>query len=77
MLGRLEMDVDECIAAYTGLMKTIFKTKRSRFPASWTGNIKSRFDGTNLENAIKEAITSHRAKETDLFNDGVERSCRV
>ncbi|OCL06097.1 hypothetical protein AOQ84DRAFT_411881 [Glonium stellatum] len=27
MLGRLEMDVDECIAAYTGLMKTVFEKR--------------------------------------------------
>jgi hypothetical protein len=53
MLGRLEMDVDECIAAYTGLMKTVFETKSSWFPASWTGNIKSRFDAAKLEGAIK------------------------
>ena len=77
MLGRLEMDVDECIAAYTRLMKTVFETKKSWFPASWTGNIKSRFDGAKLESAIKEAITSHGAKETDLFNDGLDRGCRV
>lgn len=77
MLGRLEMDVNECITAYTGLMKTVFETKRSWFPASWTGSIKSRFDAAKLESAVKEVITSHGAKETDLFNDGVERGCRV
>ncbi|KAF2466110.1 uncharacterized protein BDR25DRAFT_269263 [Lindgomyces ingoldianus] len=77
MLGRLEMDADECITAYTELMKTVFETKRSWFPASWTGNIKSRFDTARLESAIKEVITSHGAKETDLFNDGVKRGCRV
>jgi len=77
MLGRLEMDVDKCITAYTELMKTVFETKRSWFPASWTGNIKSRFDTVKLETAIKKLITSHGAKETDLFKDGVERGCRV
>jgi hypothetical protein len=77
MLGRLEMNVDECIAAYTGLMKSIFKTKSSRLAASWTGKIKSRYDSAKLEAAIKEVITSRGAKETDFFNDGVERGCRV
>jgi hypothetical protein len=77
MLGRLEMDVDECIAAYTGLMKTVFETKSGWLPAGWTGKIKSRFDAAKLESAIEEVITSHGAKETDLFNDGVERGCRV
>jgi hypothetical protein len=77
MLGRLEMDVDECIAAYTGLLKTVFETKSSWFPAGWTGKTKARFDSTKLETAIKEVITSQGAKESDLFNDGVERGCRV
>jgi hypothetical protein len=77
MLGRLEMDVDECIAAYTSLMRTVFETKSSWFPAGWTGNIKARFDGTKLETAVIEVITSQGAKDTDLFNDGVERGCRV
>jgi hypothetical protein len=77
MLGRLEMDVDECIAAYTGLMKTVFGTKRGWFLTSWMGYIQPRFDATKLETAIKKVITSHGAKETDLLNDGVERGCRV
>jgi hypothetical protein len=77
MLGRLEMDVEECIAAYTGLMKTIFEKKSSRIPASLTGRIKPRFDAAKLESAIKEVVISHGAKETDLFNDGVKRGCRV
>jgi hypothetical protein len=77
MLGRLEMDVDECIIAYTELMRTIFEKKSSRFPAGWTGNIKSRFDTTKLEAAIREVVTSRGAKETDLFDDGVERGCRT
>jgi hypothetical protein len=34
MLGRLEMDVEECIAAYTRLMETVFESKSSRLPAS-------------------------------------------
>ena len=77
MLGRLEMDVDECIAAYTRLMKTVFEKKSSLLPADWAGKTKARFDSTKLETAIKEVITSQGAKETDLFNDGVERGCRV
>jgi hypothetical protein len=77
MLGRLEMGVDECIAAYTRLMKTVFETKRRRFPAGLTGKIKPKFDSTKLKAAIQEVITSYGAKETDLFNDGVERGCHV
>jgi len=77
MLGRLQMDVDECITAYTGLMKTVFEKKRLRLPIDWKGKTKSRFDAAKLESAVKEVITSRGAKETDLFNDGLERGCRV
>lgn len=77
MLGRLEMDVDECIAAYTKLMKTVFEKQSSQFAINWSGNINARFDTAKLESAIKDVVTSHGAKETDLFNDGAERGCRV
>jgi hypothetical protein len=77
MLGRLEMDVDECITAYTGLMKNVFETQNSWRPADWSGKIRAKFDTAKLEMAIREVITSYGATETDLFNDGVERGCRV
>jgi hypothetical protein len=77
MLGRLEMDVDECIAAYIRLMEAVFKTKKTRFPITRTGNLKAQFDSAKLEAAITEVIRDQGAKETDLFNDGTSRRCRV
>ncbi|KAE8354187.1 phospholipase [Aspergillus coremiiformis] len=76
MLGRLEMSVDECIDTYIKLMSSIFKKKR-RWPVNLWGNIRSRFDATKLESAIKDVMESHGANETDLFDDGGERGCRV
>ncbi|KAF5855336.1 hypothetical protein ETB97_009428 [Aspergillus alliaceus] len=76
MLGRLEMSVDDCIETYVKLIRTIFE-KKSRWPVNLSGNIKSRFDATKLEKAIKEVVASQGAKETDNFNDGAERGCRV
>jgi hypothetical protein len=77
MLGRLEMDVDQCIQAYIKLMQTIFGK-----PAKWAlsspfGKIKPRFDANKLEDAINEVIIDCGAKPTDLFNDETERGCRV
>ncbi|KAK6956257.1 hypothetical protein Daesc_001531 [Daldinia eschscholtzii] len=77
MLGRLEMDVDECISVYSELMKSVFKYKARRFPISLTGKTKSRFKSTKLEAAIKKAIIRHGSNETDLFNNGVARRCKV
>lgn len=76
MLGRLEMSVDECIDTYVNLIRTVFE-KKSRWPVNLSGSVRSRFDATKLENAVKDVVTSHGAKETDLFNDGCERGCRV
>ena len=77
MLGRFEINVDKCIVVYTGFIKTVFEMKRSWFLISWMGNIKSRFDVVKFKTVIKKVITSHRAKETDLFKDRVKRSCHV
>ena len=71
------MDVDECISAYSELMKPIFEEKSNWLPTSWMGGSHARFKSARLESAIKTVITSHGAKETDLFNDGTHRGCRT
>jgi hypothetical protein len=35
MLGRLEMEMDACIAAYSELMKAMFKEQSSRLSIKW------------------------------------------
>jgi hypothetical protein len=77
MLGGLEMDVDECIAAYSDLAATVFGEKLSRIPVNIKGNVKPRFDSTKLESAIRKVLTQNGASETQLFNDGTERGCRT
>jgi hypothetical protein len=77
MLGRLEMDVDECISAYKDLMKAVFEEKLRRVPISWTGNIKAQFDSRKLKSATEKVITSRSLHQADLFNDGTTRGCRV
>jgi hypothetical protein len=77
MLGRLEMDVDECISAYKDLMKAVFEEKLRRVPISWRGNTKAQFDSARLKSAIEKVITSCGLYQADLFNDGTARGCRV
>jgi len=77
MLGRLEMDVDECISAYSKLMETVFNEKSSSLPVSWTGRTKARFDSKKLKDAIEDVITRYGASKTELFNNGNHRGCRV
>ncbi|KAF4633228.1 hypothetical protein G7Y89_g4890 [Cudoniella acicularis] len=77
MLGRLEMDVDECISAYVELMKAVFESKSRSLPFNIRGRTKPRFDSTKLEIAIKQVITSRGVSENALFNDGTDRNCNV
>ncbi|KAI9863870.1 MAG: hypothetical protein M1813_003522 [Trichoglossum hirsutum] len=69
MLGRLEMDIDECIEAYRGLMKTVFEKRRSLLSLRLNGNIKAQFSSKALETAIKQVISS---REGVLVNDPFE-----
>jgi hypothetical protein len=77
MLGQLEMDVDECIIAYTKLAEAVFSQKKSRLPISLKGKVKAQFDSSKLENAIRETIKGSGISEADSFNDGNERGCRT
>lgn len=77
MLGRLEMDVDECIAAYCDLAAAVFGEKPSHFPINIKGKVKPRFDSAKLESAIRKAVAQSGASETDLLNDGTRRGCRT
>ena len=76
MLGRLEMDVDECITAYSELAEAVFGEKLSSFPFNVKGKIKALFDSAKLEKAVRKVAQSSASK-TDLFNDGTERGCRT
>lgn len=77
MLGRLEMDVDVCINAYSDLAKEVFGKKASLIPFSFKGKVKSRFDSAKLERAVREVIKQSGASEDDSFNNSTERGCRT
>ena len=77
MLGRLEMDVDECITAYNRLMTAVFKEKSGWLPVSWTGRVKARFDSRKLKSVVEEVVNDKGALATDAFNDGKNRGCRT
>ncbi|KEF57531.1 uncharacterized protein A1O9_05448 [Exophiala aquamarina CBS 119918] len=77
MLGRLEMDVDACIYAYTELIKVVFKEKRHRAPFSWKGRVQARFDSAKLRAAIEEVIRSQGYDPNEKFNDEETCGCRV
>lgn len=77
MLGRLGMDVDECIGAYSDLAAAVFGEKLSSIPINVKGNFKARFDSAKLESAIRRVIEDSGASNEDLFNYGTDRGCRT
>jgi len=77
MLGRLEMDADECIAAYSELAAAVFGEKLSSIPVNIKSGVKARFDSAKLESAIRKVIKASGAPEDALFNDGTERGCKT
>lgn len=76
MLGRLGMDADECIEAYSDIMESIFGEPARSFPMDWRGNVRSHFDSAKLEAGIKKVLHARGVSDGDLLNDGVIRSCR-
>lgn len=76
MLGRLEMDVEACIEAYSRLMDDVFGKRGSRI--DWRLNIKGQFNSKDLEAAIKSLIKDEDPEEA-LLNDAAaeQRSCRT
>ncbi len=77
MLGRLEMDVDQCIVAYSSLAESVFGEKKSRLQFNIKGKVKAQFDSAKLEKAIRKTIKDSGISETALLNDGTERGCRT
>ncbi|KAJ5769158.1 protein kinase subdomain-containing protein [Penicillium odoratum] len=83
MLGRLEMDVDRCIAAYSDLAAAVFGEKMHSIPINFKGDITAKFDSAKLERAIQKVVEDSGASAQDLFNDdtgskdGTARGCRT
>ncbi|GES56908.1 FabD/lysophospholipase-like protein [Aspergillus terreus] len=77
MLGRLEMEVDECIDAYSNLATSVFRERLRSIPFNFKGDISARFDSAKLESVIQRVIENSGASKQELFNDGTERGCRT
>ncbi|KAK5700374.1 hypothetical protein LTR17_022982 [Elasticomyces elasticus] len=82
MLGRLGMDVDECIQAYKDMMKGIFEQSRpskllANIPIYPTGKIKPSFSSGKLRDAITTLCKDWKMDAADRLDDGVERGCKT
>lgn len=80
MLGRLKMDVSECIQSYTSMFQRIFEKQKHKYPVNlWDnfGYLQNKFDSDILKEAIKKIVNDQGLSETEYFNSEEERSCRV
>lgn len=67
MLGRLKMNVDQCIDAYQEIVQRISTEKDS----PWV------FDLPKLGNALRDVLRSYGQSDTALLNDGREHGSKV
>ena len=77
MLGRLEMDVESCIKAYTSLMGDVFGKRNKKI--DWRLNVKEQFSSSALEKAIKTMIPAQQDPEKAPLNDdqSAQRPCKA
>lgn len=76
MLGRLEMDVSECIEIYKNLLKDVFGYRKKMWKVSLKGKFQAQFDETLLRKAIEKTVKSKIAVDI-MFEDGQQRSART
>jgi hypothetical protein len=77
MLGRLEMSIEECIDAYTKMMKHVFEKKENHSLVSIFGGVKPRFSSKALENAISQVLKARGIPIKEKFENGTRSRCKV
>lgn len=77
MLGRLEMDIDECITAYSELAAKVFGQGRKHFSTNWKGEVKAKFSSIKLDEAILDVLKKKGLPHDIKLNDGTEHGCKT
>lgn len=77
MLGRLGMDVDDCIEQYISMFETVFGHKAHSIPVNLKGEIKSKFSSDVLRTAFTKVVTKCGLAADTKFNDGEKRDCHT
>ena len=76
MLGRFEMNIDECIDAYVALFDQVFQKKWHRVTIN--GQVQGRFDTEELERSIREIVKrKDKAGENALLKGSENQQCKV
>ncbi|KAF2023222.1 phospholipase, patatin family protein [Setomelanomma holmii] len=75
MLGRLQMSVADCIAAYLSRSKRIFC--QSRHQVTIKGKMQGRFDSEELACAVREVVSAQGLTEDALLEHSPDVPCKV
>jgi hypothetical protein len=75
MLGRLKMNVADCITAYLSLSKRVFRKTQHRVTVK--GKVQGRFDAEELARAVREVVKQQGLQEDALLKDAPEAGCKV
>jgi hypothetical protein len=67
MLGRLQMNIDDCTNAYISLSDKIFQKRRYRVNVK--GQVQGRFNSDELKRAVKEIVVKQDLDENTLLKD--------
>ncbi|KAF2152447.1 phospholipase [Myriangium duriaei CBS 260.36] len=77
MLGRLEMDVDECIEAYIRLAESVFGDILDKDSTSYESKPEMPFNSAAFDKAIKIMFESKGIPENAMLNAGDKQGCRI
>jgi calcium-independent phospholipase A2-gamma len=77
MLGRLEMNIDDCIEAFTEMMDEIFKQKAKIPFKLFSGEVKPRYDSATLERCIRKVVTEAGLPPDAKLRDPKDSTCKV
>jgi patatin-like phospholipase/acyl hydrolase len=79
MLGRLEMSVDQCIEAYTGMMDAIFDPKdKKKLPFKIrNGKVQPQYKTKHMEQAIKQVMSNAGWTSDDRFRGSKNSACKT
>jgi hypothetical protein len=71
------MSVEECIDAYTKMMKYVFEKKANHSFMSILGGVKPRFSSKVLEDAISQILQTCGISINEKFENGTRPRCKV
>ncbi len=65
MLGRLRMEVNDCIAAYSNMVHVVHNAEPNQLSS------------TTLEAAVAEIVSQHARSSTEAFHISAAEDCKV